>query len=47
MEVEKKNGKSIIVLVVVLIVIILGLVCYICYDKFYLIVIPKIFFVYL
>lgn len=36
MEVEKKNGKSIIGLVVVLIVIILGLVCYICYDKFYL-----------
>ena len=36
MEVEKKNGKGIIVLVVILIVIILGLVSYICYDKFYL-----------
>ena len=36
MEIEKKNGKGIIALVVFLILIILGLISYICYDKFYL-----------
>lgn len=36
MKVEKKNGKGLVYLVVVLIVIILGLISYICYDKFYL-----------
>ena len=36
MEIEKKNRKGIIALVVFLILIILGLISYICYDKFYL-----------